>query len=190
MEQAEQRRRSWARLRTSRCASVGLRSRRGEPARAISGRKCRSRLAYDKNVEWALSRRWSSSRSPSSSSITHSGSVTFEAIAEALAARNSQCAECLNKARCDRAAGNPVDCDSVAAMAKAVAMQARQVPQAASVRGDYASACRFVRHLPPRIAHACVRVDRDPIEETQVHFGYAGLLRDPANDTLREAWGR
>ena len=65
-----------------------------------------------------------------------------------------------------------------------------RVPHAASVRGDYGSACRFVRHLPPRIAHPCVRVDRDPIEEAQVDFGYAGLLRDPANDTLREAWGR
>jgi len=54
--------------------------------------------------------------------------------------------------------------------------------------GSYGAVYRFVRHLEPRTPDACVRVERDPGEEAQVDFGYAGLLRDPASDSLRKAW--
>jgi transposase len=53
--------------------------------------------------------------------------------------------------------------------------------------GSYGSVYRYVRHLKPRTPDACVRVERDPGDEAQVDFGYAGL-RDPASDTLRKAW--
>jgi len=54
--------------------------------------------------------------------------------------------------------------------------------------GSYGAVYRFVRHLEPRTPDAYVRVERDPGEEGQVDFGYAGLLRDPVSDTLRNAW--
>ena len=54
--------------------------------------------------------------------------------------------------------------------------------------GSYGSVYRFVRHLEPRTPEAYVRVETGPAEEAQVDFGYAGLLHDPASDTLRKAW--
>lgn len=54
--------------------------------------------------------------------------------------------------------------------------------------GSYGAVYRFVRHLEPRTPDACVRVERDPGDEAQVDFGYAGLLHDPASDTVRKAW--
>jgi len=54
--------------------------------------------------------------------------------------------------------------------------------------GSYGAVYRFVRHLEPRTPEACVRVERDPGEEAQVDFGYAGQLLDPASETLRKAW--
>jgi transposase len=54
--------------------------------------------------------------------------------------------------------------------------------------GSYGSVYRFVRHLEPRTPDACVRVEREPGDEAQVDFGYAGLLHDPATATVRKAW--
>lgn len=57
-----------------------------------------------------------------------------------------------------------------------------------AVGGSYGAVYSFVRHLEPRTPDACVRVERDPGDEAQVDFGYAGLLHDPASDTVRKAW--
>ncbi len=57
-----------------------------------------------------------------------------------------------------------------------------------AVGGSYGSVYRFVRRLEPRTPDAYVRVETGPAEEAHVDVGYAGLLRDPASDTLRKAW--
>lgn len=54
--------------------------------------------------------------------------------------------------------------------------------------GSYGAVYRFVRHLEPRTPEAYVRVERDPGDEAQVDFGYAGQLFDPVSEALRKAW--
>jgi transposase len=54
--------------------------------------------------------------------------------------------------------------------------------------GSYASVRRFVRRLDPRLPEATVRVERQPGEEGQVDFGYAGRMIDPASGLLRRTW--
>ena len=44
---------------------------------------------------------------------------------------------------------------------------------------SYSSVRRFVREMEPRAPDATVRVERQPGEEAQVDFGYAGHLIDP-----------
>jgi transposase len=55
-------------------------------------------------------------------------------------------------------------------------------------QGSYGAVYRFVRALEPRTPEACVRVETAPGEEAQVDFGYAGLMFDPKDRTLRRAW--
>jgi hypothetical protein len=50
------------------------------------------------------------------------------------------------------------------------------------------SVWRFVRKLEPAEPAATVRVERQPGEEAQVDFGYAGKMIDPATDKLRRTW--
>jgi transposase len=54
--------------------------------------------------------------------------------------------------------------------------------------GTYMAVYRFVRHLPGQPLRATVRVERQPGEEVQVDFGYAGWLIDPVTGKLRRAW--
>ncbi len=54
--------------------------------------------------------------------------------------------------------------------------------------GSYASVYRFCRTLSPKAVDAVVRVEREPGEEAQVDFGYAGLMIDPVTGKLRRTW--
>jgi transposase len=54
--------------------------------------------------------------------------------------------------------------------------------------GSYASVRRFVSGLEPHTPNVTIRIERQPGEEGQVDFGYAGLMRDPRSGTLRRAW--
>ena len=54
--------------------------------------------------------------------------------------------------------------------------------------GSYSAVYRFVRTLQPRTPEAVVRVERQPGEEAQVDFGYAGRMLDPERDKLRRTW--
>jgi transposase len=54
--------------------------------------------------------------------------------------------------------------------------------------GSYMAVYRFVRHLKGQPLRATVRVERQPGEEVQVDFGYAGWLIDPVTGKLRRAW--
>ena len=54
--------------------------------------------------------------------------------------------------------------------------------------GTYMAVYRFVRHLKGRPLRATVRVERQPGEEVQVDFGYAGYLIDPVTGKPRRAW--
>jgi transposase len=54
--------------------------------------------------------------------------------------------------------------------------------------GSYMAVYRFVRQLKGQPLRATVRVERQPGEEIQVDFGYAGWLIDPATGKLRRAW--
>jgi len=54
--------------------------------------------------------------------------------------------------------------------------------------GTYMAVYRFVRQLKGQPLRATVRVERPPGEESQVDFGYAGWLIDPATGQLRRAW--
>lgn len=47
---------------------------------------------------------------------------------------------------------------------------------------------RFVRYLTVTRADVTFRVEVAPGAEAQVDFGYAGLIFDPATQTLRRAW--
>jgi len=54
--------------------------------------------------------------------------------------------------------------------------------------GKYLSVWRFARHLTVTRPEVTVRVEVEPGAEAQVDFGYAGLIFDPASQTLRRAW--
>ena len=54
--------------------------------------------------------------------------------------------------------------------------------------GSYSSVYRFVRALDPRLPEVTVRVERQPGEEAQVDFGYAGRMLDQATGRWRRAW--
>jgi transposase len=54
--------------------------------------------------------------------------------------------------------------------------------------GTYMAVYRFVRQLKGQPLRATVRVERQPGEEVQVDFGYAGWLIDPVTGKLRRAW--
>jgi len=54
--------------------------------------------------------------------------------------------------------------------------------------GTYMSVYRFVRRLKGRPLRATVRVEREPGQEVQVDFGYAGRMIDPETGKQRRAW--
>jgi transposase len=54
--------------------------------------------------------------------------------------------------------------------------------------GGYMAVYRFVRQLKGQPLRATVRVERQPGEEVQVDFGFAGWLIDPVTGKLRRAW--
>jgi transposase len=53
--------------------------------------------------------------------------------------------------------------------------------------GTYSSVRRFVQVLEPTQPDATIRIERQPGEEVQVDFGYAGLMFD-ADGQVRRAW--
>lgn len=55
-------------------------------------------------------------------------------------------------------------------------------------QGTYMAVYRFVRQLKGQPLRATVRVERQPGEEVQVDFGFAGWLIDPVSGKLRRAW--
>jgi len=54
--------------------------------------------------------------------------------------------------------------------------------------GSYSAVRRFVRTIKPLAPEATVRVEREPGEEAQVDFGYAGKMLDPQTGKLRKTW--
>lgn len=54
--------------------------------------------------------------------------------------------------------------------------------------GSYMAVYRFVRRINGEPLRATVRVERQPGEEVQVDFGYAGYLLDPVTGKPRRAW--
>jgi transposase len=54
--------------------------------------------------------------------------------------------------------------------------------------GSYSSVYRFVRTLDSRWPEVTVRVERQPGEEAQVDFGYAGRMLDQDTGVWRRAW--
>jgi transposase len=54
--------------------------------------------------------------------------------------------------------------------------------------GTYSSVRRFVHALEPAQPDVTIRIERQPGEEAQADFGYAGLMLD-ADGRLRRAWG-
>jgi transposase len=54
--------------------------------------------------------------------------------------------------------------------------------------GSVSAIYRFLHRVDPPAPDAAMRVERDPGEEAQVDFGYAGRLSDPATGQLRKAW--
>ena len=54
--------------------------------------------------------------------------------------------------------------------------------------GSYQAVYRFVRRIKPRQPKATVRVEREPGQEGQVDFGYAGRMFDPESGKLRRTW--
>ncbi len=54
--------------------------------------------------------------------------------------------------------------------------------------GHLSSVYRFLAPLRARTPEAVVRVEREPGEEAQVDFGYAGRLLDPTSGAPRRAW--
>jgi transposase len=54
--------------------------------------------------------------------------------------------------------------------------------------GSYSAVYRFVQGLKGRLPEATVRVERQPGEEGQVDFGYAGLMLDPVSGRWRRTW--
>jgi len=60
--------------------------------------------------------------------------------------------------------------------------------QERSYTGHYQSVWRFVRRLEGTGTQATVRVEREPGEEAQVDFGYAGGMIDPTTKLSRRSW--
>lgn len=55
--------------------------------------------------------------------------------------------------------------------------------------GSYAAVWRFVRTIQPdKRKWITTRVETPPAEESQVDFGYAGLMTDPRTGKLRKSW--
>jgi transposase len=54
--------------------------------------------------------------------------------------------------------------------------------------GSYSAVRRFVRKIKPLMPEATVRVEREPGEEAQVDFGYAGKMIEPETGKLRKTW--
>ncbi len=54
--------------------------------------------------------------------------------------------------------------------------------------GSVSAVYRFVHHLSPPRIDATVRVEREPGEEAQVDFGFAGRMADPHTGELRRTW--
>ncbi len=54
--------------------------------------------------------------------------------------------------------------------------------------GSLSAVYRFVHHLTPPRPDATVRVEREPGEEAQVDFGFAGRMTDPATGVTRRTW--
>ena len=54
--------------------------------------------------------------------------------------------------------------------------------------GSYSAVRRFVRRIKPLTPEATVRVEREPGEEAQVDFGYAGKMIDPETGKERKTW--
>jgi transposase len=54
--------------------------------------------------------------------------------------------------------------------------------------GSYSSVYRLARTIQPRHPETATRVERQPGEEAQVDFGYAGRMLDPHTGQLRKAW--
>ena len=54
--------------------------------------------------------------------------------------------------------------------------------------GSLSSVYRFLHHLRPPRSEATVRVEREPGEEAQVDFGFAGRMIDPQTGALRRTW--
>ena len=54
--------------------------------------------------------------------------------------------------------------------------------------GSLSSVYRFLHHLTPPRSEATVRVEREPGEEAQVDFGFAGRMIDPQTGALRRTW--
>ena len=55
-------------------------------------------------------------------------------------------------------------------------------------KGSYASVYRCARRICPGEVDAVVRVERQPGEEAQVDFGYAGEMIDPDTGKYRRSW--
>lgn len=71
---------------------------------------------------------------------------------------------------------------------KVESMAIYQRLQEKGFRGSYMAVYRFVQHLKGQPMRATVRVERQPGEEAQVDFGYAGWLLDPTSGKVRRAW--
>jgi transposase len=54
--------------------------------------------------------------------------------------------------------------------------------------GSLSAVYRFLHHLTPPRPEATVRVEREPGEEAQVDFGYAGRMVDAQTGELRRTW--
>lgn len=54
--------------------------------------------------------------------------------------------------------------------------------------GSYSAVWRYGQKLAPKEPDVTVRVEREPGQEVQVDFGYAGKLVDPASGAERKAW--
>ena len=58
----------------------------------------------------------------------------------------------------------------------------------AGYHGSLSALYRFLHQLTPPRPYATVRVEREPGEEAQLDFGYAGRMLDPQTGALRKTW--
>jgi len=91
----------------------------------------------------------------------------------------------------------PQNISSVEPYRDLVAQLVRENVEAAAIHGrltergysgSYSAVHRFVSKLRPHTPDTTVRVERQPGEEGQVDFGYAGRLLDPTTHEPRRAW--